>query len=264
MVTFALKIQIQTSKTMKFIGIIPARYASTRFPGKPLALIGGMTMIERVYRQASKALDNVAVATDDRRIYDAVENFGGVAVMTSEHHKSGTDRIREAYANLGSDADVVINIQGDEPFIDPQQIEALKGCFEDPEVELATLVRPFDPAAGFDALFNKNTPKVTFDAKGNALYFSRSIIPYVRDYPWEEWVDKANFYTHIGMYGYRAATLDAITRLPRSPLEIAESLEQLRWLENGYKIRVAVNDCPTIGIDTPEDLARAEEMLKNR
>lgn len=264
MVTFASKNQTHRSKIMKFIGIIPARYASTRFPGKPLAILGGLPMIQRVYQQASKALDNVAVATDDRRIFEAVESFGGVAVMTSENHQSGTDRIREAYANLGSDADVVINIQGDEPFIDPLQIEDLKGCFSDPEVELATLVRPFNPAAGFEALFNKNTPKVTFDANYNALYFSRSIIPYVRDYPWEEWVDKAKFYTHIGMYGYRAETLDAITRLPRSPLEKAESLEQLRWLENGYKIRVAVNDCPTIGIDTPEDLARAEEMLRNK
>lgn len=249
---------------MKFIGIIPARYASTRFPGKPLADIGGITMIERVYRQASKALDEVAVATDDSRISDTVKAFGGTAVMTSEHHKSGTDRICEAYRNLGSDADVVINIQGDEPFIDPAQINALKECFSDPSVCLATLVRPFDPAAGIDALVNRNTPKVTFNRNMDALYFSRSVIPFVRDYPLEEWPSKASFYTHIGMYGYRWQTLQEVTALPRSPLEIDESLEQLRWLENGYKIRVAVNDCPTIGIDTPEDLEKARLLLQSK
>lgn len=249
---------------MKFIGIIPARYASTRFPGKPLADIAGKTMIERVYIQASKALDDVAVATDDDRIFRAVESFSGRAVMTSPDHRSGTDRIREAYANLGSDADVIINIQGDEPFIDPSQIEAVKAIFtERPDTEIATLVRRFDPSLGFDALFNPNTPKVVLDADGNALYFSRSIIPYVRNYEWKEWTDKAVFHTHVGMYAYRAATLDAITRLPQSPLEIAESLEQLRWLQNGYRIRTAVTDCPTVGIDTPADLERAIAMLKS-
>lgn len=249
---------------MKYIGIIPARYGSSRFPGKPLADIGGMTMIERVYRRASMALDTVAVATDDERIFAEVERFGGLAVMTSTEHRSGTDRIREAYLKLGSDADVVINIQGDEPFIDPMQIEALKRCFDDSSVKLATLVRPFNPADGFEALFDKNTPKVTFDNNMDALYFSRSIIPYVRDYHWEEWVHKAKFYTHIGMYGYKAQTLAEVTSLPRSPLEIAESLEQLRWLENGYKIRVAVNDCPTIGIDTPEDIEKARELIAGK
>lgn len=247
---------------MKFIGIIPARYASTRFPGKPLADIGGMTMIERVYRQASKELDEVVVATDDRRIFDAVEAFGGKVVMTSDAHRSGTDRCREAYHNIGSDADVVINIQGDEPFIDPSQIAAVKGCFtSDPTVKIATLVRRFDPAAGWDALFNPNTPKVVLDKDMNAMYFSRSIIPYVRNHEWKEWITSAEFFTHVGLYAYRADTLDEITRLEQSPLELAESLEQLRWLQNGYKIRAAVTDCPTIGIDTPEDLARAQSLL---
>ncbi|MBD5316465.1 MAG: 3-deoxy-manno-octulosonate cytidylyltransferase [Bacteroides sp.] len=248
-----------------FIGIIPARYASTRFPGKPLAKIGGVPMIQRVVERARMALDRVIVATDDVRIADCVAAFGGEAVMTSESHRSGTDRCREAYEASGSDADVVINVQGDEPFIEPAQIEALKGCFEaDPDVELATLVRRFDPALGWDALFNANTPKVVRDERGNAVWFSRSIIPYVRNYPWQEWIDHAEFFTHVGMYGYRADTLAAITQLPQSPAEIAESLEQLRWLQNGYQIRSAVTDLPTIGIDTPDDLHRAEEMLLNR
>lgn len=247
---------------MKFIGIIPARYASSRFPGKPLAMIGGMTMIERVYRQASKELEDVVVATDDARIFDTVTGFGGMAVMTSASHRSGTDRCREAYANAGSDADVIINIQGDEPFIAPQQIAALKGCFDDPDVCIATLARPFDPARGFDALFDPNTPKVTMDQAMNAIYFSRSIIPYVRNHEWKQWPENAVFHTHVGLYAYRAATLDAITRLPQSPLELAESLEQLRWIENGYRIRVAITTNPTIGIDTPDDLKAAVGYLK--
>ncbi len=247
---------------MKFIGIIPARYASSRFPGKPLAMIGDMTMIERVYRQACKELDHVVVATDDSRIYDAVTAFGGKAVMTSAEHRSGTDRCREAYANVGSDADVIINIQGDEPFIAPEQIASLKGCFDDASVEIATLARHFDPSRGFDALFDPNTPKVIMDNDSNAVYFSRSIIPYVRNYPWQEWLDHAEFHTHVGLYAYRASTLDAITALPQSSLELAESLEQLRWLQNGYKIRVAITDRPTIGIDTPDDLKAAIEYLR--
>ncbi|MDE6369735.1 MAG: 3-deoxy-manno-octulosonate cytidylyltransferase [Muribaculaceae bacterium] len=247
---------------MKFIGIIPARYASSRFPGKPLAKIGELTMIERVYRQASKELDEVVVATDDVRIFDAVTAFGGKAVMTSESHRSGTDRCREAYANIDSTADVIINIQGAEPFIAPEQIAALKSCFDDPTVKIATLARRFDPARGFEALFDPNTPKVVIDNESNAIYFSRSIIPYVRNYPWQEWLEHAVFHTHVGLYAYTAATLDAITKLPQSSLELAESLEQLRWVQNGYKIRVAITDRPTIGIDTPEDLQAAVEYLK--
>lgn len=199
---------------MKFIGIIPARYASSRFPGKPLADIGGMTMIERVYRRASLALDEVAVATDDRRIADTVEAFGGRAIMTSPDHRSGTDRCYEAYRLSGSDADTVINIQGDEPFIAPSQIEALKGCFERPGTQIATLVRRFDPARGWDALFDPNTPKVVLDSDMHALYFSRSIIPYVRNHPWQEWIESATFHTHVGLYGYRADTLARLVELP--------------------------------------------------
>ena len=227
---------------MKFIGIIPARYASSRFPGKPLADICGMTMIERVYRRASMELDEVYVATDDDRIAETVKGFGGRVV--------------------GSDADVVINIQGDEPFIDPSQIAEVKRCFDDESTRIATLVRKFDPALGFEALFDANTPKVTFDDNMNALYFSRSIIPYVRNFKWQEWIDRCTFYTHVGMYAYRAATLAELTSLPQSSLELAESLEQLRWLQNGYKIKVGVTECPTIGIDTPDDLKRAVELCK--
>lgn len=248
---------------MRFIGIIPARYGSSRFPGKPLATLGGMKMIQRVYRQVSKALDEVVVATDDERIVEAVEEIHGKAVMTSSTHRSGTDRCYEAYKNVGSNADVVINIQGDEPFIDPAQIEALRACFDKPETQIATLVRRFDPARGFDALFDANTPKVVLDNNGRALYFSRSIIPYVRDFKYTEWVNKATFYTHVGIYAYRAEVLAQLVKMDRSRLEIAESLEQLRWLQAGYHIQTAVTDCPTIGIDTPEDLARAEEYLKS-
>lgn len=248
---------------MKFIGIIPARFASSRFPGKPLAMIGDMTMIERVYRQASKELDDVVVATDDSRIFDTVTAFGGRVVMTSDAHRSGTDRCREAYANVASTADVIINIQGDEPFIAPEQIAALKGCFDDTSVEIATLARRFDPARGFEALFDPNTPKLVIDDNSDAIYFSRSIIPYVRNYPWQEWLDHATFHTHVGLYAYRADTLDRLTRLPQSSLEIAESLEQLRWVQNGYKIRVAITDRPTIGIDTPDDLRAAIEYLNS-
>lgn len=246
---------------MNFIGIIPARYASTRFPGKPLADLGGLTMIERVYRQASKELDDVWVATDDQRIFDAVRRFGGNVTMTSDKHRSGTDRCFEAYRNINSNADVVINIQGDEPFIDPTQIAAIKGCFDSSDTHIATLVRRFDKSKGFEALFDSNTPKVVFDDDMNALYFSRSIIPYVRNHEWNQWLDHATFHTHIGMYAYRADILQQIVALPQSTLEIAESLEQLRWLQAGYKIKVGITDVDTIGIDTPADLEAARKLL---
>lgn len=248
---------------MNFIGIIPARYASTRFPGKPLAMIGNMTMIERVYRQASLVIDNVFVATDDDRIRAEVERFGGRCIMTSSSHHSGTDRCYEAYTKCGIKADVVINIQGDEPFIAPEQIGALMQCFDIPNTHIATLVRLFDPAKGWDALFNPNTPKVTFDHDMRALYFSRSIIPYVRGAEWQQWLAKAQFYTHIGMYAYRTDTLAEIVKLPQSSLEVAESLEQLRWLQNGYTIRVGISNCETIGIDTPDDLEAACRYLES-
>lgn len=247
---------------MKFIAIIPARYASTRFPGKPLALLGGKPVIRRVYEQVAGAVDEVAVATDDERIAEAVAAFGGRAVMTSPDHRSGTDRCREAFDKLGGEHDVVINVQGDEPFIRPEQIEALKRCFDDPQTDIATLVKPFAPADGWAALENPNSPKVVLDGRSRALYFSRSVIPYLRGVPREEWLERHTFYKHIGMYGFRADVLRRVASLPQSPLERAESLEQLRWLENGYRIGVAVTEFETVGIDTPEDLVRAEEFLK--
>ena len=247
---------------MTFIGIIPARYASTRFPAKPLARLGGMTVIERVYRQVAGQLDDAIVATDDARIYDTVVAFGGKAVMTGTHHKSGTDRVQEAYTIWGKTYDVIVNIQGDEPFIQPRQLEAIRACFENPATQIATLVKPFTPADGLAALQNPNSPKVVVDDNGRALYFSRSVIPYLRGVEPAEWLERHTFYKHIGLYAYRPEVLREITALPQSPLELAESLEQLRWLQAGYHIQVGVSDIETIGIDTPEDLARAVEFLK--
>lgn len=246
---------------MKFIGIIPARYGSSRFPGKPLADMAGKPMIQRVYEQVKKALDEVWVATDDERILQVVENFGGKAVLTSPDHKSGTDRCNEAFSKIGNEFDVVINIQGDEPFIQPQQIETLKTCFDSKDTELATLVKPFKKEDGFEVLFNPNSPKVILNKNSEAIYFSRSIIPYIRDLHHTEWLDKHIFYKHIGMYAYRADILKKITLLPQSNLELAESLEQLRWIENGYKIKVGLTDIETIGIDTPEDMQKAIQLL---
>lgn len=248
---------------LKYIGIIPARYDSTRFPGKPLALIGGKMMIQRVWERVSSVLDNVLVATDDERIMNAVESFGGKAVMTSKNHKSGTDRCNEAYLKAGNGEDVIINIQGDEPFIMSEQIEAVMNCFDDESTHIATLVRPFSADRPFSELEEWTTPKVVVGEDMSALYFSRSVIPFVRGKEREEWAKEHQFYTHVGMYAYRANVLDEITKLPQSSLEIAESLEQLRWLQNGYKIKVGVTDCPTIGIDTPEDLEKAESLLLN-
>lgn len=246
---------------MKFIAIIPARYASSRFPGKPLADMKGKPMIQRVYEQVKKSVDAVWVATDDPRIYKVVETFGGKVVMTSPDHKSGTDRIKEAYSKIGGDFDVIINVQGDEPFIQPEQIDILKNCFDSKDIELATLVKPFKKEDGFDALFNPNSPKVVINKNNEAIYFSRSIIPYVRDADHTKWLDRHIFYKHIGMYAYRVDVLNEITRLPQSSLEKAESLEQLRWIENGYRIKVGYTDVETIGIDTPEDMARAITLL---
>ena len=226
---------------MKFIGIIPARYASTRFPGKPLADMAGKPMIRRVYEQVQNVLDAVCVATDDSRIETAVRAFGGNVVMTSDQHKSGTDRCYEAYCKIGDGYDVVVNIQGDEPFIQPEQIETLKACFIDDSVQIATLVKPFRPDDDFETtLFNANSPKVVLNKNNEALYFSRSIIPYMRGRKYTEWLPNHTYYKHIGLYAYRADTLKEITHLPQSPLELAESLEQLRWLENGYKIKVGI------------------------
>lgn len=245
----------------KFIGIIPARYASSRFPGKPLANIGGITMIERVYRQVKKELDQVFVATDDDRIFDTVQSFGGKAIMTSTEHRSGTDRVNEAYHEIDTDANIIINIQGDEPFVAPEQIATIKKCFDDPDTQIATLARKYDAANGFEGLFDPNKVKVIFDNNDFAIYFSRAILPYVRNYKWNEWLQHRDFYIHVGMYAYRSDVLDNVTKLPQSSLELAESLEQLRWLQNGYKIKVALTDAPTFGIDTPEDLEQAKKLF---
>lgn len=249
---------------MNFVGIIPARYSSSRFPGKPLAILGGRMIIQRVYEQVSKVLADVYVATDDERIFNAVKSFGGNAVMTSPDHKSGTDRIEEAARKLGKKYDVIINIQGDEPFIQASQIRAVCGCFNDPQTMIATLGRPFTQKDTIKDLENPNSPKIVCDNKGFAMYFSRSIIPYLRNVGKQEWINNFNFLKHIGLYAYRSNVLSEITALPQSSLEIAESLEQLRWLQNGYKIKVGITDIETIGIDTPQDLEKAEIFLKSR
>ena len=250
---------ITFATVMKFIAIIPARYASTRFPGKPLAVLGGKTVIQRVYEQVSKVLDEAYVATDDERIFVAVEAFGGKAVMTRADHKSGTDRIQEAVEKIGYDADVIINVQGDEPFIQPSQIETLMHLFDNPETQIGTLGKPFDSMEGVE---NPNSPKIITDNRGFALYFSRSIIPYIRGKERNEWFNEYPFLKHLGIYAYRREVLAEVTKLPQSSLEKAESLEQLRWLQNGYRIRVGLTDVETVGIDTPEDLQRAEAFLK--
>ena len=261
---------------MKFIAIIPARYASTRFPGKPLAMLGGKTVIQRVYEQAVSVVGEAYVATDDERIYQAVESFGGRAVMTRNNHKSGTDRIEEAMEKIEErgarneergarneerEETVVINVQGDEPFIQRSQIETLCHLFDAPETQIGTLGKPFET---MEAVQNPNSPKIVCDRRGFALYFSRSVIPYVRGKETSEWLTQFPHLKHLGIYAYRREVLAEITRLPQSPLEIAESLEQLRWLQNGYRIRVGETDVETVGIDTPEDLQRAEEFLKSQ
>ena len=250
---------------MKFLGIIPSRYASTRFPGKPLADMDGKPMIQRVYEQVVSTVDDLYVATDDERISEAIRSFGGKAILTSEKHNSGTDRCYEAAQKAGSGFDVVINIQGDEPFIQPEQIELLKGCFSKADTQIATLVKPFDKDGDFEkTIFNPNTPKVVLNNRSEAMYFSRSIIPYIRGKEYTEWLGAHTFYKHIGLYAYRMDILKEITALPQSSLEIAESLEQLRWLQNGYKIKVAITNQETIGIDTPEDMEKALEFLHSQ
>lgn len=244
---------------MKFIGVIPARYASTRFPGKPLAMLGGKSVIQRVYEKVSSCLDDAYVATDDERIFNHVTSWGGKAVMTSTKHKSGTDRIQEAVEKIGGDFDVIINIQGDEPFIDPSQIKTICQCFDDEDTQIATLGIPF--SKDMSAISNPNSPKIVVDLRGFAMYFSRSVIPFIRGKEQPEWPDSYPFLKHIGIYAYRKEILREVTSLPQSPLELSESLEQLRWLENGYKIKVGKTYIETIGIDTPEDLKKAEELI---
>lgn len=222
-------------------------------------------IIQRVYERVCNLFDAAYVATDDERIYNAVESFGGKAIMTSVNHKSGTDRCWEAVSKVGaSEYDVVVNIQGDEPFVHPSQIEALKLCFENPSTDIATLVKPFEKDAPFEVLQNPNSPKVVFDRNMHAMYFSRSIIPYLRGVDQAEWIKNKTFYKHLGLYAYRTNVLEEITKLEQSELEKAESLEQLRWLENGYTIQVGITDIETVGIDTPEDLQRAELFLQSQ
>ncbi len=244
---------------MKFIGIIPARYASTRFPGKPLAMLGGKPVIQHVYEKVAAVLEEAYVATDDERIFNAVEAFGGKAVMTRTDHKSGTDRIEEAIEKRGGDWDVIVNVQGDEPFVAKSQLETICHCFDDPTTQIATLGKAF---TSMEAVENPNSPKIAVSNQGFALYFSRSVIPYVRGkgtrgvapaFPLPQAPGHLRLPQGSTQRGNPAAT---------SSLEIAESLEQLRWLQNGYKIKVGTTDVETVGIDTREDLQRAEEFLK--
>lgn len=251
---------------MKFLAIIPARYASTRFPGKPLAMLGGKAMIEWVYGKASAVIGECWVATDDERIAAAVEGFGGRVVMTSPNHRSGTDRAAEACRKImeqtGETFNVVVNVQGDEPFVSEEQLRAICALFDKPEVHIGTLVKRFSPD---EDIFNPNTPKVVLSQSGDALYFSRSVVPYLRNIENHgEWQSAHPYYKHIGLYAYRTETLFDITRLAQSPLELAESLEQLRWLENGYRISAAVVSSESVAVDTPEDLERAAAILAAR
>ena len=244
---------------MNFIAIIPARFQSTRFPGKPLAMLGNKPIIQLVYEHARETLDQVWVATDDKRIAETVKRFGGQFVMTRPDHQSGTDRCAEAAQIIAKELqfDVIINIQGDEPFIQEEQINALKNCFLDETTEIATLVKKAEE----EDLFNPNRPKVVIDKNRNALFFSRATIPYIRGAATETWAEEHTFYCHLGMYAYRADVLPQLTKLSPSSLELAESLEQLRWLENGFRIKTAVTKFGSIGIDTPNDLEKARKML---
>ncbi len=248
-----------TDELKKIIGIIPARYASTRFPGKPLVKIGEKTMIQRVFEQVKKArsLTKVVVATDDERIVDEVYRFGGEVVLTSSNHKSGTDRCAEVIEHFPS-FNIIINIQGDEPFIDPAQIDFLVSCFDDEHAQLATLVKPI---TNVDELFNPNSPKVILNKTGEAIYFSRQCIPFIRNANQKDWLQKHTFFKHIGIYGYTREALAQITKLAISPLEHAEQLEQLRWVENGYKIKTKITNLETQAIDTPDDLLKLNADL---
>lgn len=243
---------------LKFVAIIPSRFGSSRFPGKPLADIAGKMMIQRVYEQVIQAVDEAWVATDDERIVEAVRSFGGKAVMTSTLHRSGTDRCAEAVAKIseetGKQYDVVINVQGDEPFIHPSQITSLQMPFnENPATEIATLIQRIHQT---DVLFNKAEAKVALDIHGNALFFSRLPIPMIFRSEEKDWVNQYAYFCHVGIYAYRTEVLQQLSRLPEGQLEKVESLEQLRWLENGYRIKTMVTDHATVGIDTPEDLER--------
>jgi 3-deoxy-manno-octulosonate cytidylyltransferase (CMP-KDO synthetase) len=243
---------------MKILGIVPARFNSTRFPGKPLADINGKSMIQRVFEQCSlsKKLSKVIIATDDERIATHVREFGGQLMMTSPQHQSGTDRCAEIFSNDAANGwDVVINIQGDEPYIHPEQIDLLCSVFEDSNAAIATLVKKITSP---DELFNHNNVKVILNKRGEAIYFSRSPVPYNRNFPEQEWLKYSTYYKHIGIYGYRPEVLKEISLLPKTNLEITESLEQLRWIENGYTLRAEVTSMESIAIDTPEDLLKVK------
>ena len=242
---------------MKVLAVIPARYASTRFPGKPLALIAGRPMIQWVWEGVSRisVISDAVVATDDTRIFDTVLGFGGRAMMTASTHRSGTDRCGEVLDRMDSDADVIVNVQGDEPRVEHTQIELLASCFDDPSVQIATLKKEITSA---DDLFSPNVVKVVDDLKGNAIYFSRNPIPFVRGAANDEWLQHHKFYKHIGIYAFHREVLREVVRLPQSQLETCESLEQLRWIENGYRIAVRETDAENIGVDTPEDLAKLQ------
>lgn len=239
---------------MKFLGIIPSRYQSTRFPGKPLVEIKGKSMIRRVYEQCKQCpeLDEVIVATDDQRIYDHVIAFGGKAMMTSEEHLNGTSRCAEV-AEAFPDFEVVINIQGDEPFISPKQISDLIRCFDESDTEIASMYKQIKYA---EEVFDPHVAKVVMNLKNDALFFSRSPIPYLRNVPEQDWIKKQDYFYHVGIYGYKSSVLFQLINLDPSPLELSESLEQLRWLEYGFKIKMAETDIDTIAIDTPEDLEK--------
>jgi 3-deoxy-manno-octulosonate cytidylyltransferase (CMP-KDO synthetase) len=248
---------------MNCIGIIPARYASTRFPGKPLIVIDGKSMIQRVYEQVklAESISDIIVATDDERIFNHVKNFGGNVSMTAENHNSGTERCAEVIDKINeNNIDVVINIQGDEPFIQPSQIDLLAACFVHPKVEIATLIKKIE---NVDDIFNSNVVKVVKDINNRAIYFSRAGIPFQRGISQHKWIDNGtDFYKHIGIYAYRKTILKQIVQMPLSSLEKSESLEQLRWIENGFAIYTAVTEFESIAIDTPEDLKKLEAYTK--
>ena len=247
---------------MKFLGVIPARYGSTRLEGKPLADINGKPMIQWVYEKVKLEMDHVYVATDDLRIKDAVEKFGGKAVMTAENHTTGTNRCLEALEIITSELkvsfDVIINIQGDEPMIDPEQIKTLKQCFDDDSAELATLVIPVTDS---NDLVNDSEVFVTFDKNMHALYFSRAVIPVVHGVKRNEWMNKATFYKHLGLYAYTAEALKEFANLPQSNLENLEKLEQNRWMENGGVIKIGITKHQSIPVDTVDDLERIRKII---
>lgn len=246
---------------MRVAAIIPARYQSTRLPAKPLRTLGCKSIIRWVYEAVHAVIDDVVVATDDERIVEEVERFGGRAIMTSTEHRSGTDRCAEALSKMEGEYDVVVNVQGDEPFIRKEHIEALIRCFDNPATEIATLAKAFAAEESED-IHNPNCVKVVTDLRGRALYFSRATIPYQRDVEPAEWSHYHTYYKHIGIYAFRASALKEVTALSTTALERTEKLEQLRWLEHGYHISVAMTEFATVGIDTPEDLLRAEELLR--